>query len=37
MSAGTGQLVVPAAWVRGFIQKPFTITSWLEHVRQALT
>lgn len=36
MSAANGQPIVPAAWLSGFIHKPFTITALLDHVRQAL-
>jgi CheY-like chemotaxis protein len=36
MSAANGQPIVPAAWLSGFVHKPFTITALLDHVRQAL-
>lgn len=37
MSAGNIQPAVPAAWLSGFVSKPFTITALLDQVRQALT
>jgi CheY-like chemotaxis protein len=36
MSAGSIQPAVPAAWLSGFVCKPFTITALLDQVRQAL-
>jgi CheY-like chemotaxis protein len=36
MSAGSMQPAIPAAWIRGFVCKPFTITALLDQVRQAL-
>ena len=36
MSAGSNNPAVPAAWLSGFVAKPFTITALLEQVRTAL-